>query len=454
MLNKKVADLLNLRYADVPPWKRWLMRSPLLVTKWLMLSAFPAAVITFLLLLLSRKWSILDHVMLLWSVCEIACYIYWKKRMEKPSTRKPFTVGLNQRVALVKYILSQAENVEETMSRWMLSRPQGALNIEYFKPFFRSMFFDKDISDMSPDELKIADEIYDLFNEHIKQTPEPAKHQAKAHFMSPATDTFPYYPKPLVFTIAICALNNLAHYALATLGFRRHVTRRLAYWFLAGDSDKPPIMYIHGLGLGYIMYLTKTYSIMKAHPGRTIILLEFPHICMQPTDVILDHDQTLRALDAIFIRHSLRKVSLVGHSYGTIVASWIIRQRPQYVAKSVLVDPVCFMMWDPTMAHTLLYADPFCMNHEGIRYMLAADPLISLTLSKKMYWYESVLYPKQLTMPTTIFLAQDDFMVDPCATQRYLEKQLPCHIRLMLLDTFHGGSLLHRENHDPIIRTM
>ncbi|KAJ9074779.1 hypothetical protein DSO57_1003057 [Entomophthora muscae] len=454
MLNKKVADLLNLRYVDVPPWERGLMRTPLLVTKWLMLSTFPSAVITCFLLLLVRKWSILDHTMLLWSICEIACYTYWKKRMEKPYTRKSFTIALNQRVPFAKHILSHTDNIKEIFSRWMLVRPPGALSIEYFKPFIRDMFFEKDISDMSPNELVIAEDIYDLFNEHIKQTPEPTKSLAKVHFMSPANDTFPYYPKSLVFSLIIFTTNNLAHSAMCTFGFRRHETRGLAYWFLSGDSDEPPIMYIHGLGVGYILYLTKIYSIMKAHPGRAIILLEFPHVCMQPSDVILDHDQTLQELDVMFLRHNLEKVSLVSHSYGTIVANWIIRQRPQYVAKSVLVVPVCFMMWDPTMANTIFYAAPFCMSHEGFRFSLAADPLISLALTKKMYWYESVLYPEYITMPTTIFLAQDDFMVDSYAIQRYLEKLLPSHSRLVLLDTFHGGSLLHHENHDPIIRSM
>ncbi|KAJ9077498.1 hypothetical protein DSO57_1016100 [Entomophthora muscae] len=454
MLNKKLADLLNLRYADVPPWKRWLMRTPLLVTKWLMLSAFPSAVITFFILLLARKWSILDHGMFLWSICEISCYIYWTKQMGKPYTRKSFTIALDQRVPFVKHILSHIGNVEETFSRWMLVRPPGALSIEHLKPFIRDMFFEKDISDMSSNELVIAEEIYDISKKYLKQPPEPTKSLAKVNFMSPTNDTFPYYPKPMFFTIAICALNNLAHYVLYSLGFCRHETCRLAYWFLSGDSDEPPIMYIHGLGLGYILYLTEIYSIMKVHPGRNIILLEFPHVCMQPTDVILDHDQTLQALDAIFLRHGLEKVSLVSQSYGTIIASWIIRQRPQYVAKSVLVDPVCFMMWDPTMANIFLYAAPLCMSHEGFRFGLATDPLISLALTKKMYWYESLLFPEHITMPTTIFLAQDDFVINRCATQRYLEKLLPSHSRLVLLDTFHGGSLLHHENHDPIIRAM
>ncbi|GAB5586469.1 hypothetical protein Unana1_01369 [Umbelopsis nana] len=49
---------------------------------------------------------------------------------------------------------------------------------------------------------------------------------------------------------------------------------------------------------------------------------------------------TLEVVDEIFERHQLKpKAAIVGHSLGTIVAGWIIKERPNIVDKTVLIDP-------------------------------------------------------------------------------------------------------------------
>ncbi|KAJ9056842.1 hypothetical protein DSO57_1028741 [Entomophthora muscae] len=160
---------------------------------------------------------------------------------------------------------------------------------------------------------------------------------------------------------------------------------------------------------------------------------------MAPVDVILDYDQTIKAVDAMFTRHRLEKVSLVGHSYGSIIASWLIQQRPQYLAHAHLVDPVCFMMWKHNLLYSFLFEEPNCIFHEFMRFALSKDPNISKAISKELYIYETILFPEDITVPTTVFLADDEFLIDGVATKEYLEKRLPSHSKLVMMDTFHGG---------------
>ncbi|KAJ9077504.1 hypothetical protein DSO57_1016106 [Entomophthora muscae] len=304
---------------------------------------------------------------------------------------------------------------------------------------------------MTPEEMVVAEEVYQIFNEHFSPNLKPNAPLENFRLMSPATDFFTKYPKPIITSLVIFTLGSLAYSILHSLGFRQHVTRRLSYWFLPGDSSEPPIMYIHDIGIGYAMYLPKIYSVLTAHPGRAVILLDLPYISMLPTDVILDHDETLQALDAMFLRHNLENVSLVAHSYGTIVTSWIIQHRPQYLSKSLLVDHICFMMWDPMLAYSFLYAKPKCILHEMARFFLSTDPLINHTLSIDTYWYESVLYPERITIPTTVMLSQDDWLASPKAIHEYLEKRLPPNCNVVSLDTFHGGVIFHHEYHPKFV---
>ncbi|KAJ9074785.1 hypothetical protein DSO57_1003063 [Entomophthora muscae] len=384
MLPKRLAQFLNCRYNHVSFWKKCMMRWPAIVLKYSSLLPVPLSIITLFLLLMAMEWSLFDHFLFLWSVCEIGFFLSWKKKMQGRLIRKPYAVDLVKRGAMVKHCLTHAGDVQELFSRWMLEQPNEPLHLEYSKPFINDMFFDKVPETMTPEEMVVAKEVYQIFHEHFSPNLKPNAPLENFRFMSPATDFFPRYPKPIITSLAIFTLGSLAYSILHSLGFRQHVTRRLSYWFLPGDSSEPPIMYIHGIGIGYTMYLPKIYSVLPAHPGRAVILLDLPHISMLPTDLILDHDETLQALDAMFLRHNLEKVTLVTHSYGTIVASWIIQHRTQYLSKSLLVDPVCFMMVDPMLTYSFLYTKPKCILHEMSRFFFSTDPLISLALTKKM----------------------------------------------------------------------
>ncbi|KAJ9074773.1 hypothetical protein DSO57_1003051 [Entomophthora muscae] len=181
-------------------------------------------------------------------------------------------------------------------------------------------------------------------------------------------------------------------------------------------------MYFHGLGIGYFSYLPTLHALLAANPGRGVILVDLPHVSIAPFNVILDYDQTIKAVDAMFTCHCLEKVSLVGHSCGSIIASWLIQQQPQYLAHAHLVDP-----------------EPNCIFHKFMWFVLSKDPNISKAISKELYIYETVIFPKNITIPTTVFLADNEFSIDSVATKEYLEKQLPSHSKLMMMDTFHSG---------------
>ncbi|KAJ9056844.1 hypothetical protein DSO57_1028743 [Entomophthora muscae] len=445
MIPKKISDLGNYPYAKASFWQRCMMRLPVKVMIYSMMMPVPLSFITLIYLISVDNWSLLQHLVFIWSICEIAFFLSWKK-IQVPFKRKPFSRDLATRVDLAKRFLAHAGNIQEVFTGWMLERPDGPLHMEYFKPLINYFFFDKKAEEMTPEEVVEAEKVYKLFNEKIPSNPDPSQPLKSFKLIEQTADNIPYHPKPLLLYLTVRAFQELTSSILTRLGFCRYATRGLAYWLLPGNSAKPPVMYIHGLGMGYLTYLKKIYAIMAANPGRGMILVDLPHVGMAPVDVILDYDQTIKAVDAMFTRHRLEKVVLVSHSYGTLMASWLVQQRPQYLAHVHLVDPVCFMMWKSNLIYSFLFEEPKCMFHESMRFTLSKDPFISQTLSKAVYGYECVLFPEDITIPTTVYLAEDDWVIDVASTKEYLEKRLPEHCNLVLFDTFHGGVLFQTDH--------
>ncbi|KAJ9074784.1 hypothetical protein DSO57_1003062 [Entomophthora muscae] len=443
-MGKIQPNIINQNYADLGSGTRWLLRGIAWVLKLVYSSAVPMAIITILSTVRAEQWNLSEYLWLSWAVCEMGCFIRWKQMLLGPSVRKPCTVALNDQVSNVKHALSHIDNIDEVLSYWMLKRPKTALSIGHFKDWIVNLFLDKDPKLMTPEEKSVAQQIFPLFGARLPKTSSPAQPLKKKLFMNPSTDDLPCHYKPMVVTLYLAALRLIAASVLRMLGFKRFVTKQQSYWLLQGSSTEPAIMYVHGIGIGFFMYLPKIWEIVSRHPGRSVILLDQPHISMAPAETILDRNHTLAALDDILIRHAVAKISIIAHSYGTIVASWITQLRPHYLTQLVLVDPVCFRMWDATLAKNFLYAEPISLLHEIMRFFVSQDPMISRTVGRELYWYESMLYPERITVPSTIFLSTQDWLVSPTSTKAYLEKRLPCHANLVLFDTFHGGSLLNK----------
>lgn len=48
----------------------------------------------------------------------------------------------------------------------------------------------------------------------------------------------------------------------------------------------------------------------------------------------------------------------IGHSFGSVVVSWMIASAPECVESVLLLDPVSLMLQEPDVAHNFLYREP------------------------------------------------------------------------------------------------
>jgi len=168
----------------------------------------------------------------------------------------------------------------------------------------------------------------------------------------------------------------------------------------AHTPPSDPLILIHGIGIGAFTYLHLLRPLIQTrNPGhcaqRSVFVLELPSISMRVdsddvpspiehvqcvADMLYRHEMAERE-EAARAQERLRrggsatepdspssmpspaasssrrltleevqqsstpiKALVVSHSYGTFVATWLVKHRPDLIAGVVFIDPVCFMV--------------------------------------------------------------------------------------------------------------
>jgi pimeloyl-ACP methyl ester carboxylesterase len=224
---------------------------------------------------------------------------------------------------------------------------------------------------------------------------------------------------------------------LSYLGFDYHTiseTSSISYWtYHLPDDDnnkellspsKPPIFFVHGIGIGISMYYNIVRALVANDPNRAIIILELPNISLKVMSKIPTTEETVEAIDHIFRVNNLTEVgcSWLAHSYGTIVTTWVIKDRPHYVKKITFVDSVCFALWEPDLIYNFLYRVPSSPIQRLAQFFVAQDLVVASTLFKNFCWLRNLLFPEDIQCEADVFVSSHDYIVDPVGTYNYLKK--------------------------------
>ena len=127
--------------------------------------------------------------------------------------------------------------------------------------------------------------------------------------------------------------------------------KNLSYWYRRGrkerTSSKSPLVFVHGCG-GMAFYYNLISDLVRSvnDDDVPIILLELPHISLRICDHIPDIRDQINSLCAILdnLSGEVSKATFVGHSFGSVVLSWMIQSKPERVRSCVFIDPICFQL--------------------------------------------------------------------------------------------------------------
>ncbi len=249
----------------------------------------------------------------------------------------------------------------------------------------------------------------------------------------------------------------------------RDTETNIPYWYRPHRSPtKLPILFIHGIGIGLLPYISFLRELAAQDPDVGILAIEILPISMRITAPPL----APRILNA----HGLHRVVLVCHSYGTAVSAQLLRKQwsstdPQLnslttnvqqpvpetgdyhhvidddsyagssdlIAAVLLIDPIPFLLDHPAIAHNFVYRKPRHANEWQLWFFASREPDTARALSRHFFWFECILFRedvlgatsvvgrgststagKRVKMPITVSLSGRDQIVDARAVRAYL----------------------------------
>ncbi|KAM5536343.1 hypothetical protein V8D89_009995 [Ganoderma adspersum] len=198
----------------------------------------------------------------------------------------------------------------------------------------------------------------------------------------------------------------------------------LVYWLRPHRSTtKDPILFLHGIGIGLWPYAPFFHELATADPTVGIIAIETLAISMRMSSPPLPRPAMLSAISALLAAHSIPRVVVAAHSYGTIVAAHMLRDPAlrARVSACVLVDPIPFLLHQPAVAYNFVYRARRAANEWQLWYFASRDPDIARTLARHFFWVENILWREDLAGErVAVVLSGRDQIVDAREVRQYL----------------------------------
>jgi pimeloyl-ACP methyl ester carboxylesterase len=216
------------------------------------------------------------------------------------------------------------------------------------------------------------------------------------------------------------------------LSRRRSPVKHLTYWHRPHTSrTKLPIVFVHGIGIGlypYVDFLKELNSASGIEGGGVddqvgIIAVEIMPVSFRITHEALGKEEICDEIQAIVEHHGFGKYVLVAHSYGTAVATYMLKSErtANQIGPVVLIDPITILLHLPDVAYNFTRRRPIEANEHQLYYFASMDMGISHTLARQFFWSNVILWKKDLgDRRVTFSLAQRDLIVNTEAVGRYL----------------------------------
>lgn len=214
--------------------------------------------------------------------------------------------------------------------------------------------------------------------------------------------------------------------------FTTHKTpaKTLTYWHRQHSSkERLPVLFLHGIGIGlypYVNFLSHINSKDDKHDGDDqigIIAIEIMPISFRITHAALDRKHMCDEILSILLKHGWEKVILVSHSYGSVIATHLLKDdmASEFIGPAMFIDPVSFLLHLPDVAYNFTCRQPTRANEHQLYYFASMDMSVAHTLSRHFFWSENILWKDEIQQrPVTVVLCGRDIIVDTETVGRYL----------------------------------
>lgn len=252
-----------------------------------------------------------------------------------------------------------------------------------------------------------------------------------------------YRHKPLVFYgVTHGAFYWLRYKLEKEYGFEYHKakdsTKDLSYWYRAptsktnNNSPPTPLVFVHGVG-GLPFYFQLVADIVQriesSGDDTPLLLLDLPFVSLRMYNDIPAITSQIECvcsiLDSVTNGEKV-KATFVGHSFGSIILSWMVQTHPDRVASCVFMDPICFQLHMQRLLFNFHmkrvderhqkslndWVAPFSLG--AITNLAGSEMHTNNAMLRQFWWASNALWPSDLEkgkIPATVLLSANDAIV-------------------------------------------
>ncbi|KAI9290607.1 hypothetical protein K502DRAFT_359680 [Neoconidiobolus thromboides FSU 785] len=382
-----------------------------------------------------------------YNIIEILFYIYCTILYHQSDNNKhSYNISEEDRNKLIKVWIEEKNLDINNLLRWFNPINKDLISVQQCQEFFAWLFYNNYLEKLSEKQSQsiqqLTEKIQFLSGISLKKVnSEKEKRQA----MRLTLDKLNVLFKPLLVYLIIFLLQSRMSIFLLLNGFQynHHNESKYSYYVyepINPDNTKDTLFFINGIGPG-LSYLKKICELKQSYPNRKIIMLELKYITITPTTYINTIEDTLNFMNVICERHNIQKISLIGHSYGTFICSWLMKHCKERISKLTLIDPVCFSIWDSNLTRNFIYNNQFNLKSILCDLIVSKDLFIANTIARNFLWVENLLLIEDLEdLQVNVFLSEFDFLIDSRNVESYLKKSphFGNKLKVSILNGNHG----------------
>jgi len=214
---------------------------------------------------------------------------------------------------------------------------------------------------------------------------------------------------------------------------------------LGSGTQEMPILFLHGVG-GLVFYVEMIRYILAT--GHPVIVVEYKHVGMRLCSHIPSVDEVTSQVISVLDAEGAGKVCVMGHSYGSFVASRIAQLHKKRLHTLWVVDPVCFAMFMPYLLYNFIYRRPrlqlqrpLVLLCDLVLFFASRELHIAATFCRSFYWTDLNLWPEDMPPGSVVILSGNDELCPEAEVRQMLE--MCGHIKVLSNPhLFHGAFLL------------
>ncbi|OTB17332.1 hypothetical protein K445DRAFT_44162, partial [Daldinia sp. EC12] len=427
----------------------------------------PLCIICLALLAAAHGWSLtmalsrpLGIVLLLYCIVDvlyaILIYIPYNRRLKEEANHPP-QLSREERRALFQRCFANVPDARRYVQKWFLGADESEIRRDNVRDFILWAFFDKRPGYESEEEEREIDEYIEIIEGLLGRKLEPGR--GKAQGLRLTLDEVETRYRTVAWYLIVGLVDFVSHCRLARHEFHYHAqspsktrsvipprlqdlfaqryseSEELTYWHRPHTAtDKLPVVFLHGIGIGlypYIPFLTQINSESKERDGEGqigIIAIEVLPISFRLTGAPLSRAEFLRQVATILDAHGWDRFVLASHSYGTVLATHMLRAEnlADRIASAVLIDPVTILLHLPDVAYNFTRRRPKAANEWQLWYFASMDPGVAHCLGRHFFWKDNIVWKEELRATArprrrvAVCLAERDLIVDTSVVAQYL----------------------------------